>query len=178
MAAFDFLENYWGQQLTNLQQGSSGGSLHPRRKWHHQLLSVGSKAHKGFYILGHVRTDLERVCNSIRALHFSLSKPSDVIASWPRKWVWMYLPSFKMHYINDWCCIIITCKSHMRVDILAFICIFRTNDSKYYDNSRSGMSDVAFRTAPPVVGLSCCLIDLQTYWRQNVPWKLKNLELK
>ena len=30
------------------------------------------------------------------------------------------------------------------------------SDSKYYSRSHCGMSDVAFRTAPPIGGLSCC----------------------
>ena len=31
---------------------------------------------------------------------------------------------------------------------------FGTSDSKYYDDSRCGMSDVAFLSAPPIGGLS------------------------
>ena len=45
--------------------------------------------------------------------------------------------------------------AHTSVPIRTWVCtnVFRTSDSKYH--GRSMMSVVAFRTAPPIGGLSC-----------------------
>ena len=56
-----------------------------------------------------------------------------------------------MHYINGWLPSVVAVNSPMRVDARSCMNVFETSDS-----SRCGMSDVVFRAAPPIGGLSCC----------------------
>ena len=65
-----------------------------------------------------------------------------------------------MHYIIGWCRVVVAVNSPMRVDARSCMNVFGTSDSKYYGRSRCGMSDVAFRSAPPIGGL-CCLTSLE-----------------
>ena len=60
-----------------------------------------------------------------------------------------------MHYIIGWCRVVVAVNSPIQVDAWSCMNVFGTSDSKYYKRSRCGMSDVAFRTAPPIGGLSC-----------------------
>ena len=63
--------------------------------------------------------------------------------------------STSMHYIIDLCRVVVVVNSAMRVDARSCMNVFGTRDSKYYRRRRCGMSDVTFRTAPPIGGLSC-----------------------
>ena len=65
-----------------------------------------------------------------------------------------------MHYINGWCRIVVAVNSPMRVDAWSCMNVFGTSDASIIDDSRSGMSGVTFRTAPPIGGFSCCLMSL------------------
>ena len=60
-----------------------------------------------------------------------------------------------MHHINGWCRIVVAVFSPMRVDTRSCMNFFRTKIASIIDDSRRGMSDVAFRTAPPIGRLSC-----------------------
>ena len=67
-----------------------------------------------------------------------------------------------MHYIIGWCRVVVAVNSPMRVDARSCMNVFGTSDSKYYRPSRCGMSDVTFRTAPPIAGLSCFVVVART----------------
>ena len=60
-----------------------------------------------------------------------------------------------IHYIIDWRRVVVVVNSPMWVDALSCMNVFGTSESKYYRRCHCWMSDVVFRTAPPVGGLSC-----------------------
>ena len=93
-----------------------------------------------------------------------LCNPLGIIAPWPENGA-LVDPQLSAQCITDYFRTIIAFKSHIRVDTWACINGFGTSDSRHYHDSRSGMSVVTFRTAPPIGGLSC-LISVR--WNYNI----------
>ena len=105
----------------------------------------------------------------ILGLHFLFCKLHDMCAPWPQMGAQVDLPSStryvegslrfsrctSMHYIIDWCRVVVAVSSPMWIDARSCMNVFGTRDCKNYRCSRGGMSDVAFRTALPICGLSC-----------------------
>ena len=58
-------------------------------------------------------------------------------------------------YINGWCHIVVAVNLPMRIDAWPCMNFSEQVIASIIDHGRCGMSDVVFRTAPPIDGLSC-----------------------
>ena len=81
----------------------------------------------------------------------------DICAPSPRKWgsSGFTVVYASMRYMNSRCRIVVAVNSLMRVDARSCMNVLGQAIASIIDDSRCGMSDVAFCIPPPIGGLSC-----------------------
>ena len=62
---------------------------------------------------------------------------------------------YALHKFSSWCRIVVAVNSPMRVDSRSSMNVLEQVIASFIDGSRCGMSDVAFRSASTIGGLSC-----------------------
>ena len=115
----------------------------------------------------------------IHLVHFLLCNLLDIFAPWPQNGgssgsTLVYVEGSLqfshytyMHYVIGWCHVVVAVNSPMLVNAWSCMNVFGTSNNKYYRRGRCGMSDVAFRTAPPIGVLSCL------YSADQIAWPVK-----
>ena len=87
----------------------------------------------------------------VQVLHFQFDKPLDIFDSWSRKWG-SSGPAivYALHCMNGYFHITVMSKLHKRVDAWECINLLEQVIARMIYDSRSGISVIAFHTAPPI----------------------------